>query len=919
MRTSLVRAGSETPRSSGRIGNARPQQVLSFLIGAMTLLSIQTCRSAERSGNDALCLATVFGDEFRADVNGTRAQSVSMSPEERYEFLVERVLPVGDPAAVVIPVDFAPACPAPVTAALLNLRREAKLRSASVGYLQGSSTRVSVGADLISPAIDLVDAAVDSGRLDELRRLTKSRSSSSSESKQSRLAMLALIEMAAGRFEEANEAVGRLHGLVAASPVLRAERGPVAVVIWVGNRHPQMREAVRDLTFLAYEQARNQMGPRSERWHRHLYSMKHALQRTRASVGRERSEDPDRITIQQPLRNWIPVSRMTAETCGRGFPLARWQTQPGRASHITCHDHDYLFYAVPMTGDFEVEADLTTFGYRDIQLAAGSFWAGPGYDCLSCLNGNFRHDFPPLRLEPKLTRMFDWMRVRLVVRNGVRTTYVNGRNVFSRPHDSRSDPWIAIHSPWYTSGSVRDLRVTCDSEPPESVDLAASPGIPGWLPYFDESAGHEDSDWQLDTQQSPPVLIGRRKYGFEGAHFESLLRYHRPIAEDGVISYEFYYAPNRLIVHPALGRLAFLLDPDGVQIHWITDGRFESTGLDPANAIYESGGQRGPAKLSLIQDAWNRLRLEVVGDLVRLSLNDELIYERRLEAINQRTFGLFHFADRSDVHVRNIRWKGSWPRSLPLISDQELAGHDLDEISASRDRLPAEFRHDFSGGLPRPEFEVLSSGGERRIERLDDGVRVTRPEGQGWPNTSLVPKLEVYGDFDITAEFSDFSSELEQGGAANIQLYVELEDENRTECRVFRTRTLAASASEEQLAQAAVFFGPEDKRGYDFIDSPAEAASSGRLRLARRGGQLYFLFAEEDSPFFRKLATRQVPSNRSRSHGIRLMLETPHGGTSSVTWNRIEVRAESLTGAAMAGRERTTMPIVPDFEVNPQD
>lgn len=892
--------GSKTPVKFLRAGHIGRKCLLPVLLGVFATQLVPSCQAADRAGSDAFSRTTIFRDAFRSDVKGTRIRSARMMPLERYKFLLKRVLPEDDETAILIEMDFAPACPSPVTARLLDLQRDTGIASAPALSASGLPVRVSVGADLISPAIDLVDAAIESGRVDELRRRIEQRRVSDSATEQRRLAMFAMTEMAEQQFDAAHDTIGRLHQLVADSPVTSSERGEVAVVIWFGLRYPQMLEAARDLTFLAYEQARHQQGPRSERWHRHLYSMKHALQRLtdshqKATDGNDSSEP---VTGQQRLRHWIPVSRMTSETCGKGYPLASWETRPGEAEHVTCHDHDYLFYAVPLIGDFELEAELTTFAYRDIQLAAGSFWAGPGYDCVSCLNGNFRQDFPALTLEPKLTRMFDWMRVRVVVRDGVRTTYVNGRDVFSRSHTRDSDPWIAIHSPWYTSGKVRDLRVTGDAEIPEWVDLAADPNLPGWLPYFEESVGHDDSDWRLDTQQSPPVLVGLRKYGFDGAHVESLLRYHRPVAEDGVIFYEFYYSPNRLIVHPSLGRLAFLLDPAGVRLHWITDGRFDSTGLDPANEMVDASGQRGRASIPLKPDAWNDLRVEVAGDIARLILNGEMIYERKLEATSQRTFGLFHFADRSDVQVRNVRWKGDWPDRLPAVRDQELAGHELDEINQNRDRLPAVFQHDFAKGVPPTKFDVLSSGGGKLLEVNDDGVRVTRPGGKGWPNTSLVPRLEVSGDFDITAEFADFSSDISKGGAANIQLYVELEDANRTECRVFRTRTLAASSDDEQLAQAALFSGPDDQRGYDFINSPAEAASWGRLRLVRRDRQLHFLFAEEDSLFFRHLGTRPIPASRSSRYGIRLMLETPHGGTSSVTWTRIVVRAESLTGDA---------------------
>ena len=47
------------------------------------------------------------------------------------------------------------------------------------------------------------------------------------------------------------------------------------------------------------------------------------------------------------------------------------------------------------------------------------------------------------------------------------------------------------------------------------------------------------------------------------------------------MTYEFFYTPDgdAVMTHPALGRLAFLLQPEGVRVHWITDGDVDSTGL----------------------------------------------------------------------------------------------------------------------------------------------------------------------------------------------------------------------------------------------------------------------------------------------------------------------------------------------------
>ena len=62
----------------------------------------------------------------------------------------------------------------------------------------------------------------------------------------------------------------------------------------------------------------------------------------------------------------------------------------------------------------------------------------------------------------------------------------------------------------------------------------------------------------------------------------------------------------------------------------------------------------------------------MTGDKVAIELNGQPFYERPIEPENQRTFGLFHFADQTQVRVRNVTYQGNWPRSLPA----SLKGHD---------------------------------------------------------------------------------------------------------------------------------------------------------------------------------------------------------------------------------------------------
>ena len=66
------------------------------------------------------------------------------------------------------------------------------------------------------------------------------------------------------------------------------------------------------------------------------------------------------------------------------------------------------------------------------------------------------------------------------------------------------------------------------------------------------------------------------------------------------------------MVHPALDRLTFLLEPEGVRLHWITDGDNEWTGLKPGNSVADPSLRQGTDKLPLQPRAWNAARVAIV-------------------------------------------------------------------------------------------------------------------------------------------------------------------------------------------------------------------------------------------------------------------------------------------------------------------
>ena len=97
------------------------------------------------------------------------------------------------------------------------------------------------------------------------------------------------------------------------------------------------------------------------------------------------------------------------------------------------------------------------------------------------------------------------------------------------------------------------------------------------------------------TATTPNYAVGESA-GPDTEANQSLLSYFRPLRDGDVLTYEFLYEPGQVMVHPALDRLAFLLEPTGVKVHWMTIGSDDLSGLPADNTAEEPGNRRGPSR-----------------------------------------------------------------------------------------------------------------------------------------------------------------------------------------------------------------------------------------------------------------------------------------------------------------------------------
>jgi hypothetical protein len=325
-----------------------------------------------------------------------------------------------------------------------------------------------------------------------------------------------------------------------------------------------------------------------------------------------------------------------------------------------------LYFQTPLQGDFELRCQRTTFGWREIH----PLYAGRGIELGSDKKSLRRLEIgaaPTTILLPEKVDWGQWVDYRMIVKDSKLSIVVNGKQLHSEPLPAIVDPWLSFRSyDQRNAGAVKDVQILGTPTVPREIQLSAAVDLSGWrAEYYGQTLGPDWADWRKKDGE----IVARLTANARGSFREGLLQYHRPLLEDGELEYEFFYEPGKTEVHPALGRLAFLLEPAGAKLHWLTDAQYDRTGLASDNSSPLPASQ----PLPLNPGQWNKLRLALQGDAVTLSLNGQQVLTHRLQPDNQRTFGLFHYRDATAVRVRNVIHRGNWPTALPPLAEQELA------------------------------------------------------------------------------------------------------------------------------------------------------------------------------------------------------------------------------------------------------
>jgi len=744
--------------------------------------------------------------------------------------------------------------------------------------------------EILCPAVELVRVANAAGKLDELEAMVEQLSSDDALLIRNRQALKALIAIESDDQEATKLALTEVwRMLVAGLPqeLSAANRAAEFLVAWRAAQKSEFRTTASDIVRELRESERDEKRrSNNETFLRHVNTLFGDIELAMRS-----SQPSKSSSLGQARTQWTQVPYVKPELKAQGYRPSTWIAAKGSLQHIPAETWSQLYFQSPLRGQFEILAEHSTLGHREVSVAWGMHAAQPRHDLSATQVTKLMHQSKNVGVNLTLPTWDAKAETRIRVDGNKVTTWTNGVQIHEEAFDSPPDPWLVLQAAHPTNyATINNLRIIGTPEIPSEINLI---DMAGWAAWRADVYGESHSTSNVAQTQTPwkrvgDELTGGLRKGTAAEHLESLLLYQRPMLEDGVIEFESWYEPGTFEVHPALGPDAFLISPSGIGKHCLTNAQYETSDLQPGN---EEPVPSSAASVPLKEKDWNQIRLTLKGDSLTISVNGEDVASIAVTvAASDRQFGLFRYSNKTQCRVRKLVYRGDWPKTLPPVDEQELA-YSADGPFALSDGTPV-FDESLNQPLEKLKAKGISGlGPADRMTVRDEGLRISLHDSNGYPTWPGIARwTKVAGDLEVTVDYRDLEmSPVKEGWGNDVGLHFSLSDSEKT-----RVDCVVSLNKESQLVyktQLARTTLDGTNKTYDQI-LISNAPKSGRLRMIRKGGQIHCLVAPTGSVQFRLLASFAVGDSEVSSITFQGKC-SDSAGRADITLERLTIREKS--------------------------
>ena len=383
---------------------------------------------------------------------------------------------------------------------------------------------------------------------------------------------------------------------------------------------------------------------------------------------------------------WVAASDPRGGGTATGSDQALWLTHEDHVQRLSGPGDDLLLFRYPLVGKFELKGEVSVFEHGVVGMTYGglSFDANDKlftvHDVMRA--GQETRGWPFVAAQE--LRMFNRLNIRS---DGERVLFLSnlhpGASLTAAACET--SPWLGLQASGFGRSYFRNLEIVGDPVIPREVSLVQDSSLRGWTSPLDESLTKTVQPLITSTA-SAPAAVGPKvapvswivsadgvleshklETPNEAEPAQRLLTWMRPLLEGETLRYEFFYEENSALVHPVLGRMAFLLEPGGVRIRWITSGS-DWTGLEPDHGVIEPLNRKGPRELPLKPADWNAVSLQVLEGKLQITLNDTVVYLRSAADLPSHQPGFYHDRHQTTARIRNVTLLGGavWPEKLTV-------------------------------------------------------------------------------------------------------------------------------------------------------------------------------------------------------------------------------------------------------------
>ena len=714
----------------------------------------------------------------------------------------------------------------------------------------------------VSPVVELLDRAASLGELDKLKATVEEIETKDEVSARSKRVLQALIALKLGDEEATREKFQAIFAQGTASlskDLTYPERMPeLLLALELGKQEKVWPMGLALARQMRADERNGNKGSGIGRWRTMVEAANGAIEL--AHMGQLVQTSDER------LKQWTPIAYVAASLRGEGQPLSQWVYERGALTHMPGDNWNQLVFQSPLEGKYEINFRRSGRGHREGVVSVGRRSAEPNYNLSNVKVTTVAHNQTTEKEKVTLPVWDPTADYRIVVDGNTITTFTNGVQVYEDKLPGKPDPWVVIQA--HTPGNemvIRDLQITGEPTIPEEIEPLDTANWWAWRSDYFKDWHSQDENSGAPYVKKGDELVGNLRTDRASAPLESLMMYTRPMLEDGVIEFETFYLPGKSEVHPALGRTAWLLEKDGVATHTLTDAQFETTNLAVDNR--QPLSDTAPA---WVENGWNKVRLTLKGDEVSIEVNGSEVAKQTIETPRgERFFGFFRYSDKTECRVRNLKYRGEWPKELPPVEQQQLAYASAGPLALAEDEVAQTTQVKLGRSLEELKKEGLNILGPAEALSVDaDRLNIAMKNGGAWSRwPGIEKKVSLTGDAEITLDFHDLKlKQPESGWGCNLSLVVHMDDPYSSKI----DNAVGVTASGEPINTCSLRRNVSGEKDTTFdLDSISQNATSGRLRIVRRDDRLHCLSSLGEGEPFRLIQSFTVGDFPIRSIVIR--------------------------------------------------